>query len=215
MSRTARLRVKLRKRVKRVRKFTRKIAKRPLRGYHRARAKNAAAVRYLRHLIDDQPLRDRALAEAERCVGVMEEGGNNVGVEVEEIIAEGGGLPGQAWCGWFCAAMYKRAGSQLVTWQMGAVRLWLSIKGVKLILGPKPGDPVRYWFDHIGMFVRWLRWNGSEYVPCGRFRATHIEAIEGNTGATGAVSDSATGGDGVYRKVRERSLVRDFLRVTR
>lgn len=51
MSRTTRLRVKLRKRVRRVRKFTRKIAKRPLRGYHRARAKNVAAAKYLRRLI--------------------------------------------------------------------------------------------------------------------------------------------------------------------
>jgi hypothetical protein len=42
-----------------------------------------------------------------------------------------------------------------------------------------------------------------------------IETIEGNTGASGAVSDSRTGGDGVYRKVRPKSLVKDYLRVHR
>jgi len=42
-----------------------------------------------------------------------------------------------------------------------------------------------------------------------------ITTIEGNTGRTGAVSDSATGGDGVYVKVRSKSSVTDYLRVTR
>jgi hypothetical protein len=42
-----------------------------------------------------------------------------------------------------------------------------------------------------------------------------IETIEGNTGASGAVSDSKTGGDGVYRKRRAKTLVNDYLRVTR
>lgn len=50
MSRTTRLRVKLHRARRRVRKFTRKINRRPLRGYHRARAKAVHQVRYLLYL---------------------------------------------------------------------------------------------------------------------------------------------------------------------
>lgn len=147
-------------------------------------------------------LRERAYQEASRLVGIMEKGGNNRGPEVEKIIREGGGLPGQAWCGWFLAAVYRRAGSVAVTWQWGAVRLWLPLPGIRRTSTPRRGDPVRFNFDHIGMFVRDL---GTGY----------IETIEGNTGASGARSDSTTGGDGVYRKSRSKTLVRDYLEVTR
>lgn len=143
-----------------------------------------------------------ALREAERCVGIVEQGGNNRGPEVEQIIREGGGVPGQAWCGWFCAAMYKRAGSKAVTWAWGAVRLLWPLAGIKRVSSPRPGDLVRFTFDHVGLFVRDLG-NGT------------IETIEGNTGDSGARSDSVTGGDGVKRKVRSKALVRDYLRVTR
>jgi hypothetical protein len=148
------------------------------------------------------PLRERAYREAVKCIGIMESGANNRGAEVEQLIREGGGVAGQAWCGWFMAAMYRRAGSKAITWQMGAVRLWLGLFGVRKTPAPRRGDAVRFTFDHIGMFVRDL---GNDY----------IETIEGNTGASGTVSDSATGGDGVYRKTRHKSLVNDYLRVYR
>jgi hypothetical protein len=202
MSRTARLRAKLRKRVKRVRALTRKIARRPLAGYHRAREKNAAAAKHLRKLIDKQPLRDKALAVAEGLVGVMEEGGNNTGEMVDKIITANGGSIGEPWCGDGMAFCYRAAGSKAVTRVWAAVSLLLGALGIRRTSSPKPGDLVRFVFDHVGMFVRDLG-NGQ------------IETIEFNTGATGAVSDSATGGDGVYRKVRDVSLVNDYLRVTR
>lgn len=178
--------------------LTRKM-QRILRGYRtvpvawRRRARKRAAA---------TTLRERAYHEAVRLVGVMEQGGNNVGREVEQIIREGGGIRGQAWCGWFMACVYKRAGSRAIDWRMGAVRLWLGIGGVRRTSNPQRGDAVRFTFDHIGMFVRDL---GNGY----------IETIEGNTGASGAVSDSATGGDGVYRKRRHKSLVRDYLEITK
>lgn len=50
MSRITRYRVKLRRARRRVRKFTRKINRRPLRGYHRARTKAVRQVRYLLYL---------------------------------------------------------------------------------------------------------------------------------------------------------------------
>ena len=148
------------------------------------------------------PLRERAYLEAAELVGIMEQGGNNRGVAVERIIALGGGLAGQAWCGWFLAAVYKIAGSKAVEWRWGAVRLLPLVSGVSRTSKPRRGDLVRFTFDHVGMFVK-DNGNGS------------IVTIEGNTGATGAVSDSRTGGDGVYRKVRSKQLVTDYLRITR
>lgn len=184
------------KRRNRLRKAYRVLAKRVKRTQARITRLRARIMRR------NTPLRERAYQEAKRLVGVMERGGNNVGREVEQIIREGGGLPGQAWCGWFLAAVYRRAGSKAVTWQWGAVRLWLPLSGIRRTYSPKRGDAVRFTFDHIGMFVRDL---GNGY----------IETIEGNTGASGARSDSVTGGDGVYVKHRHKSLVNDYLRVTR
>lgn len=157
-------------------------------------------------------LRERAWVEARKLIGIMERGGNNVGAEVEAIIREGGGRRGDPWCGWFLATCYKRAGSKIVSWRWGAVRLYVPLSGVKRITRPLKGNLVRFTFDHIGMFERWCDAGGREV---GQAAATHIVAIEGNTGKSGAVSDSKTGGDGVYRKIRPRSLVRDFLHVGR
>lgn len=157
-------------------------------------------------------LRERAHLQARGLIGIMESGGNNVGARVEEIIRGGGGQRGQAWCGWFCAHVYRLAGSKAVSWAWGAVRLYLPLSGVKATLHPLQGNLVRYTFDHIGMFVCWCDAHGN---PVSRAAATHIKAIEGNTGASGAVSDSTTGGDGVYEKVRALRLVRDYLHITR
>lgn len=148
------------------------------------------------------PLRIRANEKAEAYIGVMEHGGNNRGEAVEEIIRIGGGLAGQAWCGWFNAATYKQAGSKMVDWHWGAVRLLSAVPGIGIVRVPKRGNIVRYKFDHEGQFVRWV----DDHT---------IETIEGNTGASGAVSDSKTGGDGVYRKHRDISLVQDFINVPR
>lgn len=158
------------------------------------------------------PLREKAYREAVKFIGVMEQGGNNVGPEVEKIIKLGGGLPGQAWCGWFQAAVYKLAGSKAVTWAWGAVRLYVPLSGISKTRDPQRGDLVRFTFDHIGMFEAWCDFMGNT-VP--KSKATHIRTVEANTGESGAVSDSKTGGDGVYRKVRSKSLVKDYLRVTR
>lgn len=160
-------------------------------------------MRKLKKLIERRkPVRVKALEVAEGLVGVMEHGGNNTGPIVDKIIKANGGVIGEPWCGDFCAYCYRLAGSKAVQ------RLWASVSALFGLLGirrtslPKPGDLVRYTFDHVGLFVRDLG-NGT------------IETIEGNTGTIGAVSDSATGGDGVYRKVREKYLIRDYLRVTR
>ncbi len=153
-------------------------------------------------IVENAPLPDRAFKVAEGLIGVMEQGGNNRGAMVTKIIRANGGVGPEPWCGDFCAYCYRLAGSKAVT------RIWASVRGLGAVAGvtrttsPRRGDLVRFSFDHVGIYVRDLE---------GGF----IETIEGNTGASGAVSDSSTGGDGVYRKRRHKSLVSDYLRVSR
>ena len=146
-------------------------------------------------------LQKRALRTADALVGVMEQGGNNTGPMVNKIITANGGDIGEPWCGDFIAYCYRQAGSKAVTRSWASVRALGGVGGVRRVTKPLPGDLVRFNFDHVGMYVK----------EAGMF----IETIEGNTGASGAVSDSKTGGDGVYRKRRAKSLVNDYLRVTR
>jgi hypothetical protein len=180
------------------------------RGHQRAAGAAGRAMRKLVKLIaKNEPLRLKAYKHAVALVGVMERGGNNTGPVVDKIIKANGGVIGEPWCGDTMAFVYRLAGSKAVTRAWAAVALMLVV-GVRRTSKPLRGDIVRYRFDHTGMFVRWLKPGDEGYTRPGDF-----EAIEGNTGATGAVSDSATGGDGVYRKVRNRDLVSDFLRVFR
>jgi len=146
-------------------------------------------------------LQKRALRAADALVGVMEQGGNNTGPMVNKIIKANGGDIGEPWCGDFIAYCYRQAGSKAVTRSWASVRALGGIQGVRRVKTPQAGDLVRFNFDHVGMYVK----------EAGMF----IETIEGNTGASGAVSDSKTGGDGVYRKRRAKTLVNDYLRVTR
>lgn len=147
-------------------------------------------------------LRLRAFDVAEGMIGVMERGGNNAGPAVARIICANGGIGPEAWCGDFAAYCYRLAGSKAVTRAWASVRLVGMLAGVRRAVRPAKGDLVRFRFDHIGIFAEDLG-DGT------------IQTIEGNTGALGAVSDSTTGGDGVYRKVRSKKLVSDYLRVTR
>ena len=148
------------------------------------------------------PLRERAYKVAEGLIGVMEQGGNNAGPMVSKIIRENGGSGPEAWCGDFQSYNYRHAGSRAVQRGWAAVRLIGFLAGMRVVKQPLRGDLVVFAFDHVGMFSRDLG-DGT------------IETIEGNTGASGAVSDSATGGDGVYRKVRAKSLVSRYVRVLR
>lgn len=149
-----------------------------------------------------RPLRLRALDHARALIGVMEHGGNNAGAMVSKIIRANGGSGPEPWCGDFQAYVYRLAGSKAVTRAWAAVSLLGGVAGVRRTSTPKPGDLVRFTFDHVGMFEKD---NGDGTIT----------TIEGNTGASGAVSDSSTGGDGVYRKVRSKALVNDYLRVSR
>ena len=163
----------------------------------RAKAAEKAAAR--------KPLRERAYTIAAHEIGVMETGGNNRGTPYTRYIKTNGGTAPEPWCGDFVAYCYRMAGSKRVSRPWAAVRLIRGLLGIAATSKPQRGDLVRFDFsasglDHVGMYVSDL--GGGT-----------IETIEGNTGASGAFSDSRTGGDGVYRKPRSKSLVHDYLHV--
>lgn len=161
------------------------------------------------------PLRVRALDEAGEMLGIMEHGGNNLGAGVLAIIKEAGGVGPEPWCGDFVAVAYRRAGSKVVTRPWAAVRYLGFLTGMRVLAGVRralPGDIVCFTFDHTGLLRYFCDANGRK-VAAGI--ATHVATREGNTGATGAVSDSKTGGDGVYDKVRPIELVARAVRVSR
>lgn len=150
------------------------------------------------------PMRIRALAEMEKLVGIMEVGGNNMGRRVMAIIRANGGTGPESWCGDTVAFAYRAAGSKVVQRGWAAVRFLGFMTGMRVVsyADALPGDIVCYTFDHTGILKSKLG-HGE------------IETIEGNTGSSGAVSESATGGDGVYIKRRSTNLVARYVRVTR
>lgn len=152
-----------------------------------------------------KPLRAKAFENAKELVGVMERGGNNTGPTVDKIIRANGGAIGEPWCGDFVAFVYKAAGSKTVD------RSWASVNAIqsgnrgdfKRVSDPQQGDVVTYSFSHTGLFDKWIDRSKGLFAT-----------IEGNTGSSGARSDSLTGGDGVYAKNRSTSLGVAFWRVT-
>lgn len=170
--------------------------------WHARLARAGMMVRRRRaQLVPTPPLRERAYKVADTLIGVMEQGPNNSGPMVSRIIRENGGTGPEAWCGDFVAYAYRHAGSRSVSRPWASVALLGQLLGVKRTARPQRGDLVRFRFDHVGMFV-------SDH-------GDEIATIEGNTGRVGAMSDSSTGGDGVYLKHRSKTLVYDYLRVTR
>lgn len=149
------------------------------------------------------PLRVRALNEARKqlALNVVEQGGNNRGEAVERIIKYALGAAGEPWCVDFVIWCYGHAGSKYVRPGFTRAVRFMKDYGVVATLTPKPGDIVRYTFDHTGIVVQD---NGDGTIT----------TIEGNTGHDPNVSDSTSGGDGVHERRRSKTLVLDFLRVT-
>lgn len=155
-------------------------------------------------LASARPMRLRAFDEAEKLLGTVEQGGNNRGPMVEKIIRANGGVPGEPWCGDFVAYCYRLAGSSAVTRSWASVYFLGRIVGVVATKDPARGDIVRYSFSHTGLFDQWIDRSAGAFL-----------ADEGNTGSTGARSDSASGHDGVKSKERHINQVTDFRHVTR
>lgn len=169
---------------------------------------------YVGHVAAYDHLRVVALSNARSLIGIMEHGGNNQGEAVMQIIRENGGTSPEPWCGNFCAKVYRDAGSNSVTRAWAAVRLLGGLAGLKVVGKRKgaAGDLIRFTFDHVGILEGYCDAQGNVRSASS---ASHVRTIEGNTGATGAVSDSSTGGDGVYRKVRPLTQVQDCVVVLR
>jgi hypothetical protein len=151
------------------------------------------------------PMRARAWEYMDELIHlkVSEVGGNNRGKRVEQIIRANHGTPGEPWCGDTVAACYLQAKSTSVR------RSWASVRMLERILtrvrNPKRGHVVTYKFDHTGLFKEWAPEQGQGFFYAG----------EGNTGDSGARSDSRTGGDGVKLKLRHTDQVAGFYRVLR
>jgi len=164
---------------------------------------------------------DKLIAIASTEVGVREVGGNNCGPRIREYQTATELGPGQyPWCACFVSWCIRE-------WlKSNDVVNWLSLK-VKTLEQWRPttalaygltswakqrpnttdifdekqkaqlGDIVTFDFSHVGFIVE--------------DRGDTILTIEGNTGQKG-LRDSESG-DGVWRKVRAKSLVRDIIRI--
>lgn len=164
-------------------------------------------------ILSPSQARDALARIAEREIGTIEVGGNNRGARVRDYQSATWTEPGVwPWCAAF------------VCW---CVREWLKSDSVKSMIHfsrPKTTGA----FD----FIRWAKEGGLEVVgenePCRRgdivvYDFSHIgivsedsergeiEAVEGNTGGAGKRDSEDC--DGVWRKFRQRSLVRAFIRL--
>lgn len=166
------------------------------------------------------PLRLRALAQARALYGVVEQGGNNRGPEVDKIIRGEGGTPGQPWCGYFAAHVYRKAGSKVVQRGWAATSLIGRLAGMTSHdkLAGKPGDLVVFNFpgggvdsDHVGLLVHYTDAEGNKVDP---EKATHVKTIDGNT-TVGLDASDGKGGEGVDYRVRHLSLVDRIVKVHR
>jgi hypothetical protein len=154
-------------------------------------------------------------------IGVREQGGNNRGPRIRVYQAATWLEPGPwPWCAAFvdwCVLRWldssvvrdwlKLSKFQATSFRPRTAGAWDLANWARknservTILGEgapaEPGDIVLYDFSHVGIIERDL---GASF-----------QAIEGNTNGSGD-RDSTTG-DGVWRKRRERSLARNFLRI--
>jgi hypothetical protein len=156
---------------------------------------------------------------AAREVGKKETKGNNLGPEVRKY-QSATNLPPGAWpyCAAFCCWVLDRwlddpenrkwlglKKTSPQAWRPKTALAYGFLKWAKTrpatvqilpdTAEPEPGMFVIYDFSHIGIVQR-------------NIDATFFEAIEANTNAAGSRD-----GDGVYVKIRRRSLARAFLRI--
>lgn len=157
-------------------------------------------------------------------VGVREDGGNNNGAQIREYQKATWLKPDSwAWCAAFvcwclrewldsspesCSALGLRSSEDLDKWRLkdasafGAVK-WAQSKGLYVTDEKEPamaGDLVVFDFSHIGIVV-------EDQLP----GKDYIVTVEGNTNGKGE-RDSVSG-DGVWRKERKTSLVKNYIRI--
>ncbi len=156
----------------------------------------------------ERPLRELALAEALRHLGVKESpaGSNKV------LFSDWYGIRGP-WCAMFVTYCYEAGAKDARAFARGQHYAYVPYlvadaragrRGLQVIRDPKPGDVVCYdWdggvADHVGLFEKWVS---------GR---SIFSAVEGNTG----VGNDSNGGEVMRRPDRKPSLVECFVRVGR
>jgi hypothetical protein len=161
---------------------------------------------------ESAPVRMRAFNVATGFLGTLEQGGNNQGPLVTQIIKANGGVIPEPWCGDFAAYCYRLAGSKSVDAKPRSLWAYVPflnrIAGATVVSKPQTGDLVRFdWngdglADHVGLF--------EEFTADGQ-----VKTVDGNTGKDPNLSDSTAGGDGVHRRVRSVALVHDYVRIPR
>lgn len=160
-------------------------------------------------MIDLIELRSRALALAERYVGVREHGGRNRGPQIERWLETVNLAPGQPWCAAFVSAVLKEAAAGLsmpspIPLSASVAKLWKRspehmrsgscTRGAIFVHFTDPQNP--HGFGHCG-FVRGID-DG------------HALTVEGNTDDAGGRD-----GDGVWLKRRPLSYFFGFIDVGR
>jgi hypothetical protein len=154
--------------------------------------------------------RERALeiALGEAAMHVHEEGGDNTGPRVIQYQAAAGGGTHWPWCDAFCDFCFQEAGRPLEELQESA-SVMTSYRDAKakgwIVETPQRGDLVCFqWdtgdFDHIGFVI--------QPMPDGS-----IKTVEGNTSAMPGEGHAQGEGDGVFVKIRPRSVCGAFIRV--
>ena len=163
---------------------------------------------------------DKLVALALGEVGVLESGGNNCGERIREYQGATNLKPGAwPWCAAFTSWLLREwlddievredlniLPGQENSWlcrSAGAFKWeeWAKAKGLKILTEKaqaKAGDFVVFDFSHIGIVVK-------------DQAGLKIETVEGNTNGKGE-RDSLSG-DGVWRKTRNRSLVKCYIRI--
>ncbi|MBJ6109436.1 hypothetical protein JAO73_10455 [Hymenobacter sp. BT523] len=143
-------------------------------------------------------LRARVVAEARKLVGIREHGRNR-GPEVDALIKEAGGQPGQAWCSWTVVVIMRRAGipvprfGKALAWFDAAHVVWRNGAAVLGRALPQPGDLLSFsWGSHVE----------TQVGPWGT--GPSVRAVGGNTGGGGALKRE---GEGVYENWRLKRMI--------
>jgi hypothetical protein len=162
-----------------------------------------------------KPLREKALTEARKHIGVKESPAGSNNVLFGRWYGLVGGTPprGQPWCAAFVTYCYV-LGAKSKAFVKGSRYAYVPYivadaragrNGLQVTREPKPGDVVTFdWdggvADHVGLFQHWLPGaEGSEFLT-----------IEGNT----STSDNSNGGE-VMERHRTIAQVEAFVRVGR
>ena len=130
---------------------------------------------------------------AEAQLGVMEEGGNNMGREIERYQSIVGKAEGESWCLAFC-----QAAAHDVCQSLGCKNPLYPTEGCAELWDKHPTDRLSVALPGTIMIQKeYTSWHGHAGIVTASSNYDFFDTIEGNTNETGGRE-----GDGVYRKKR-------------